>query len=378
MIGRGGQIPLGAGFGSCVSPKIAFGPHHVLYYIYQENRTNQRMPRAVMITTSRNDGRKFGRPVLLDPYTDRIVHQQVAIAVDRRTGRVYVAWAHLPNPKTFERYVVVASSTNEGRSFSKPVPAVPRSQFTLSTDEAWLAISPKGTLYVSGRDFPVSNRKPYGVTNIYEASAKNHGRTFGPAHFVMTVDAGCATCDRPSYYAADNRSQDITLGTKPGVLYSVGWGPPGLNYARNRRIFFSVSHDFGRRWSRPRIVGIPRGFTHDDQARPSITVTPQGRIEIVYQEMGTSPDAVQNIYEIHSDDGGKTFSTPRRLDTKPSNARIGPSSFDSFSDLNIADLGPHEALAANATTVFVAWTDTRRGTVVSGKQDVFFARLPAR
>ncbi len=368
VVGDGGQIPLTGEQATCYSPKIAYGPSGTLYYIYQAGRVPASNPRQVLITTSRDGGATFDAPVLLDPSTERIVYAQVTVTVDQSTGRIYAGWSNVAGPANLR--VFVASSRDEGRTFSTPVPVSPPEQSL--ADEPSLIVDSDSSVHVGWRVFGPA------ATTIFAATSRDQGQTFTAPRTVFNVDPGCAggtlQCRRPVEYAADNVSYGLARGTSPGQLFAVGWVPLG-DSTSNRRLTFSASQDGGATWTATRIVGIPAGHESDDQARPAVTVTSTGRIVIVYQNMPTMEGGIQNIFEIHSDDGGNSFSLPQQLNSAPSDIRVGPASFSTFNGGSTASLGAHSGIAASASKVFFAWTDTRRGTLDTRKQDIFLAAL---
>ncbi len=112
------------------------------------------------------------------------------------------------------------------------------------------------------------------------------------------LDPGCGNCNRPVEYLASNVTHDLAAGMSPGQLFAVGWGPEDTSQAGTRRIFFVASRNGGKTWSPRRVVGIPAGRSGEDQARPSLTVTPGGRIEIVYQDLPVAPGGAQNTARV--------------------------------------------------------------------------------
>lgn len=378
VVGDGGLIALTGEQVKCLYPKIAYGPTGVLYYLYQTPRADSSMPRQVLIATSHDGGATFGAPVLLDSMTDRTVYAQLALTVDHTSGRVYASWAHVTDPK--HRRILVASSIDQGKTFSSRVQVSPPEQTVVANPS--LSVGVGGTLYAGWLDFPDSSDPSLASEPVYVAASRDHGRSFGPPTEALRADPGCGNapiaCTRPVQYAADNVSFDLASGTSAGRLFAVGWVPEGGALTANRRLVFSSSSDGGAHWTASRVVGIPAGLAGDDQGRPSITVTPEGRIEIVYQDLPAAerPGDSQSVFELHSDDGGRTFSPPRQLNGAPSDIRIGPRSFVAASHGTTANLGAHLAVASSDTDVFFAWTDTRRGSSTSGDQDVFAATVP--
>lgn len=372
VVGTGGAIPLTGEEATCVDPRVAFGPGGVLYYLYQTNRTSFN-PNEVLITTSLNGGATWGAPVLLEADSNRIVHAQVGMAVDDSTGVLYVGWTTNYATAPYQS-VVVASSYDQGTTFSTPVTVnAPAETFP---SEPQLLVAPDDTLYVAWREWLGPN---FNANVLFTAASRDAGLSFSQPSLVFDhLDLGCQVCTRPVEYDADNVSAEVALGTSPGQLYAVGWGPPDGQATTDRRIMFASSQDGGTTWSATRVIAAPAGFANDDQARPSITVTPGGRIEIVYQDMPTANGpGNETIFEIHSDDGGATFSTPFQINAAPSDIEVGPGSFNTFAGGSTADLGAKLSVASSTSGAFAAWTDTSRGTVDTGKQDIFFAVLPA-
>lgn len=386
VVGTGARIALPSAYPTCYAPRIAYGPSGELYYVYQAAVTGRsRTPRQVWITTSLDGGRTFGSPVLLDATTERDLFAQVAVAVDQASGRVYVGWTSQSDPHVTSdpehRRAMVASSIDEGRSFSTPV-QVNRSDPTSGTlTDPWVTVEPNGTVAFGWEVEHGNGRTSPFVASIYVATSTNHGQTFGTPAFVLNDDPGCTrltapTCTRPIEYAASHVAFSLGAGIRPGQLYVVSWKPEGYVDANPRRIVFSASGNGGASWSTARVIGVPAGRDGDDQARPWMAITPGGGIEIVYQDLATISGGHQDIFETHSSDGGASFSAPLMLDSASSNSTIGPGSFYP----GTADLGAHETVATAGCKVFTAWTDTRRGTATTGKQDIFFAplSLPAR
>lgn len=367
-VGTPNQLP--ADEPACIAPKVAYGPSGVLYYAYQSSTASFPVSRRPFVATSSDGGVTFHTPVLLDVSSEPIFPAQESVAVDQASGRVYVAWSgHGTDPNRLS--IRVASSTDQGRTFSAPVQANPASQ--RNVDEPSLVVGGDRTLYVGWRVLDSGN-------HIQVAASHDQGQTFGPSSDALgPLDPGCTPtvpvrpCNRPVEYLSSNVTHDLAAGSTPGQLFAVGWGPEDGSQTGIRRIFFSSSDDGGATWAPRHVVGIPAGLAGDDQARPSLTITAGGRIEILYQDLPVPPGGDQNIFEIHSEDGGQSFSAPSQINSAPSDSRVGPGSFDPD---GTADLGAYLALASARCRVFTAWTDTRRGNTVTNKQDVFFAALP--
>jgi hypothetical protein len=161
----------------------------------------------------------------------------------------------------------------------------------------------------------------------------------------------------------------VAAGPRQGEVYIVWFGGAPQ---KPDRIFFAASRNGGRTWTHGRAVGIPPGQASDQQHRPAISVAPDGRIDIAYYDLAyydkTRGFGLQNVDWIHSNDGGRHFSRPERMNNRQSDTKIAHQSF------GYPDFGAFLGLASTNRSVSIAWTDTRRGRPANKKQDVYFAQ----
>jgi len=137
---------------SAGDPAVAFGPHNTVYYA---NLVFSRLNSASGVTVSKSTdgGRTWGEPSIV--HTDGVdasgnalptdfFNDKEWITVDQHTGTVYVTWTSFgPNDSP----LVVARSTNGGKTWSAPVAVNPSSAFT-----------PGGVTAFSSGSNPVVNR----------------------------------------------------------------------------------------------------------------------------------------------------------------------------------------------------------------------------
>ena len=390
----------------CWNPVIAYGPDGTLYYVYQESREPNPYSR-LRIAVSHDNGASFDPPRLIDsaaPAQPRYGFDDwwPDVSVDQQSGRVVVVWDRYPGYPQPPYEIAAAMSTDHGRTFTTPVQLNPRSELeTVAPSETvdstgtvhatWVDI----TTFAGGTDIATGcNPPPDGQYEGCLAPVAIDAATLspaGPLHTTnvtevdATVDMGCPgadwisehlqtrfphLCDPFHYLGPEPR---VAAGPLSGEL-ALTWyegSPQGPN-----RIHYTTSRDDGRTWSPQQIVGMP-GRSGDQQILPWLSVSPGGRLDLVYYELGPVqyrttelglvPTGIYDVESISSNDWGRSFGAPVRLDDQPSDLEIGPTGFDDW-----PTYGMRLGAASLPDRVFAAWTDTRRGTAINAKQDIAF------
>jgi hypothetical protein len=99
---------------------------------------------------------------------------------------------------------------------------------------------------------------------------------------------------------------------------------------------------------------------------PALAVSPDGRLDVLYYDRGRDPaDVMSTVGFQSSSDGGRTFGAPVVVSDRAFDSRIGFGS-----ERGLPDLGSRLALLSSRVRALGMWTDTRAGTVGSGKQDI--------
>ena len=394
LIGPQGRLQWDSTDTLCYEAVAQFGSDGTLYYAVQAT-ISFRDPFSRVLVTSSPDGVAFHAPVDVDPQTRNPGDVgggdwYPRLAAQPGTGALFVRWTHYAS-RNVSGATMVTSSRDHGDTFSPAVVASPTGTAAAPAIDAMgtgLAVDRSGAVYVSWLD--LTQRQAgcrggaTGVTTtcsmpvpLEVAASHDGGRSFGaPVVVDKSVDVGCPGRNAPGttgLASCDNLHFDrgpegfaITTGAGSGTADLAWWGG---DPEKNARISFASTRDGGSTWSAPRTVGTLKDASGDEQQRPQLAVAPNGRIDMAYYDDTNGGD--QDVYLISSEDNGATFSAPQLVTAVSSNINIGPVSEDGVHP----GFGEWLGLYSTNTAAAIAWTDTRRGTVDSAKQDIFFASV---
>ncbi len=143
---------------------------------------------------------------------------------------------------------------------------------------------------------------------------------------------------------------------RTGLGASAVFDPHGVlwtAYADGEHVVVRKSPDFGATWSSPvRVNGSPERIESDGDAKPALALGKDGDVYVTW----TKPLAKPYTGEIRfarSQDGGKTFTAPRRVHAD------GQEITHRFNAITVTREG----------RIFVAWVDKRDLIVAGGKED---------
>lgn len=398
LIGPQGRLPWDSTNTLCYESVAAYGPDGTLYYAVQA-AISFRDPFSRVLVTSSPDGVAFTDPVDVDPGTKSRNPGDLGggdwyprLAVSPTSGELFVRWTHYAS-RNASAQSVVASSTDRGVKFSTPVVASPAADSTTSTSlidsyGTAIAAGTNGIVYTSWLDLTkrnagCSNARPAATSTcalpvpLEVAVSRDAGRSFAPPVTVApAVDFGCpgrnvagttalASCDN-LHFDRGPEAFSLLAGSTPGMAAVAFWGGDPENPAR---ISLAVTRNTGVTWTSPKQVGTIKDAANDEQNRPVLAQAPGGRIDMAYYD--TSNGGSQDVYLVTSDDAGATFSAPQLVTTASSNINVGPVSEDGVHP----GFGEWLGLESSNSSAQIAWTDTRRGTVDSAKQDIYFASV---
>ncbi len=209
-----------------------------------------------------------------------------------------------------------------------------------------LAVTRNGNPLVVWVDERDTDGAACGFEHIYVGRGREHGARFTPS---IRVDAGppvppAACLDNKWAPAVAVRGRRVYVTWADFRQYNwdiyAAWSRDGLHFSRNVKV--DDAPDFER---------------IDDQ--PSVAVDDMGTVHAAWSDRRET-DAETNIFYAQSRDGGRHFSTNRRVDSAAT--AFNP-------DHDTTSNRWHPRLAVSGSDVLVTWQDDRLGN-----NDIFFAR----
>jgi hypothetical protein len=296
---------------------------------------------------------------------DSAFEDKYYIEIDNSPGSPYKGMMYTPWKRVIDRdsstQIVVARSSDGGRTWSEPVGVSPRKHGT-STDTTFgqsfplTTTGPDGTLYVVWNDGP--------ARSIGFSRSTDGGRTFStPTYAVQNYP----TLGTPRKVGADvyhvlkstfraetypTLMADVSSSSRKGWLY-LAWAA-----GTKPNIYFVRSTDGGATWSPWKTISSD---TTNDQWWPWLSVDETtGDIAVMYADSRNDPANIRvDTYISYSRDGGDTWTDRRATDTT-SDYRDNPFASHIFA-------GDYSGNAFYDGRIYPSFLDTRK----SGDDDVF-------
>jgi len=367
------RLPLTPGLAArhCFWPRVAYLPDGTLLALYTDLVGVFLLPGGTWLQRFDGDRRADGPPLRVAG--DLAFWARIAT----RGASVWLTWVQA-SPATAENPlglapgdnpVMVARSTDGGRTFSAPAPVSDGSKRII---QPTIVASVGGVVTVAGLDLgdDVLNYEAAhdGQTppdpglrwRVVAWTSLDGGVTFGPTSTV----AGDLIV--PQLILADlGPTPGLAADPRDGRLYAAwdaGRGP-------SRDCYVASSDDGGRTWSAPVRVGPLDG----SQLLPAVAVAPDGRVDVAFYDRSRDPqDRLQEVVLASSFDGGRTFRWARVSDVA-SDSRVGLGA-----QQGVPVPGDHLGLLAMEDRALVLWADTSRGAEISPVQDLAVASVAVR
>lgn len=375
---------------SNVNHTMTYDKDGVLYIAFQandprfSNLPKPDRPMHIFLARSTDDGDTFSTvkvwdaPEAADADRGLKRNDRPWVAVDPNEPRyVYVSWMqfHQNNEPPSGNKALIAASSDGGRTFGRPFSL--RDGDPQGSYEARPAVDGKGVVHAvfagRGRVPPGTDPStPAPIRTVLYRSSSDHGATWTDARQIEEGNAGFAFNRKWALKADPNRDS----------LYVVWYGHPNPRATRpdaDRDIWFRASHDSGRTWSERKVVNTSEPMPNVQHYDPSLSIAPNGRLDIVWYDGRHSPTpevdlpsgnsgGFQDVYYRYSTDGGRTFSREVKVTD-----RIIDRSYGVWSN-NHHVHGPL-GIVSTDDAAFITWQDSRNGTNTASADDTYFASV---
>jgi hypothetical protein len=319
---------------------VAFGTGNLAYYssLVFDDSSNQGLRSAIVNSTSRDGGRTWGPPTIVQDDLGGGLNDKNWVVVDNgvgaghHPGRVYVVWDRVAG-------LIAKYSDDQGATWVPASPAYLPNVYAGAGIGAFPVVSPNGDLtvaFMADAAPPVLRPRPgdelneavAGISKVAVATFVGAGRVPSGAPLPPAVVTSVAT-----YTANPVRHQragtllasDVDPST--GRLYVV-WEDSYFRTDAANDVVISWSDD-GVVWSSPVRVN-PKGKANLDHYNPSVAVHEDGAVDVIWRQRQESASSNVDTYSrdvdtylARSHDHGLSFGKPLKVDTAPSDTRFG-------------------------------------------------------
>lgn len=297
--------------------------------------------------------------------SQNISDDKPSIAGDRNpasphSSNLYVAWTQYKDAargadEDSRVQTVIARSTDGGKSWSKPIglseetraffPGIPPRQ------GANVQVGPDGTVYVSWSD-TVDFRL---VQQI--AVSRDGGKKFSDPVTVSMIADEFSFPGGATFRQLGRVLPSFSISPE-GVLY-LAWAERQLGHTS---VVLTKSTDQGATWSVPDIVADVPGRS---AFFASVAAGPSNAVHVAFLAMDDVPEDTPpgagvvsyDAYVVQSMDAGASFGAPFKISTASSDPNVSSSH-----SLAVQFIGDYIFAVADASNLYVAWTDTRNGS----------------
>jgi len=345
----GGHVPNGS---------VVMGPTGTLYSVFGSANPEQGKGDQILLAKSTDGGRTFApaQPVAKPPASEMGLARPLMTVVPGPVGDSVLLSFWLCRPSstgagTSCDGALFARSDDGGDTFSAPVLV---NDPPAGQNPSQPAVDRGGVIYQT-----FQRRFSDGPVELFLAKSTDGGKTFAQGFIDRQVQIGV------QYDPAK-----LVFDPQTNALYTV-WSDSRTG---RQQIFFRKSLDQGVTWGEQAVLLAPDKAITGSSRSPSLSVAPDGRIDVVYYHTGPTAD-VQNFDDVYwsfSTDGGENF-TARQVNDAPIDRTKGYSG----PAASPGQVGNHypPTVSSTDTAAFVVWSDTVNGDARTNAQDTMLRRM---
>lgn len=343
--------------GHVANGSVALGGGGRVYAAFGSAHADDGRRESVLVAISNDGGKTFGpaKVAIKPPSPELAMARPLMTVVPGNNGPDKVllsAWTCGPVPPRALTCVnpVFARSDDGGQTYTSPVMF---DNPPLDQNPSQPAIDRDGSIYLT------MQRRFNDAIELYLAKSTDGGKTF-----TLTP------LDRQIGIGVDWDAAKLIADPRTDALYTV-WSDSRTG---RQQIFFRKSLDKGVSWGERSLLLTPDPGATGSSRSPSISVAPNGRIDVVYYHTDPQPEAqiFDNVYWSYSIDGGENFLS-RQVNEQPIDRNKGYSGPAS----SIRLIGNHYPPGVSSTNeaAYVVWSDTRAADDITNTQDVVLRKM---
>jgi hypothetical protein len=344
--------------GHVASGSVARGSGARVYSVFGSAHTSDEGRESVLVATSNDGGNTWGpAKVAMRPTGPDIgLGRPLMTVLPGTSGADTIllsSWACHPGvPRGNVCDAVLFSRSNDGgQTYTDPVIV---NDPPAGQNSSQPAMDKDGIVYMT-----FQRRYSDGPVELYLAKSADGGKAW-------TV----SLLDRQIQIGMSYDSAKIVHDPLSGALYTT-WADSRTG---RFQIFFRKSLDKGVSWGERSVLLAPDRDATGSSRSPSISVAPNGRIDIVYYHTSPAPDrqAFDDVWWSYSMDGGENF-LGRQVNEAPIDRNKGYSGPAGAQK----ELGNHYPPGVSSTdaAAYVVWSDTRDADDLTNTQDVVLRKM---
>jgi hypothetical protein len=285
------------------------------------------------------------------------------LAVDLKTGNVYVTWTIFAGAE-LTGSIVFSKSTDQGQTWSLPnkIAAITAD---INAQGSYVAVDNNGTIHVIWRDFSDNT--------IHYSRSMDQGSTWETPRPIVNMVPNGNTLTNGTYRTPTMPVLviDNTDGPYSGSVY-VAWNDAGTG---DSDILLAYSRDLGETWSdnytRVNNDTIGNGA---DQFFPAMTISEQGWLHLEFFDRRYDPNhTLIGVTYAVSVDGGQNFSINLNVSDTLFNGDYGGRAY--WTELqpggDVGFVGDYLGIGVNNHTALLTWCDCRNATPTDGNSDIY-------
>jgi len=340
-----------AGFAASGDPVVVAANDGTFYYAgiafqrakYGPFNVHLGYDNCLFVAKSTDGGNTF-TPVIVWSALSSVVrfNDKEWVAVDSKTGNVYIGWAIFTMMLTAR--VMFSRSTDGGQTWSTPITVSETRQGEINLQGTALIVDSESNVHITFLD--------YGTGQVRYAKSTDQGQSFSTPVNVAPFTPIASPLPNGNYRTPTMTMLDVdTTGLNTSGNLYVTWADYGSG---NADIMLAYSHDNGGSWKGP--VKVNNDTTKNDQFFPAVSVSQEGWVHVgFYDRRNDTNNTLFEYWTAISFDGGETFPINFPLASAPSNGDYSRASANDF-------IGDYTGIDSVNTTVAAVWCDLRNST----------------